>query len=257
MSRARAPRAADPCGGVSRQRALGARVIQLHVPAIVARLAEAALGKRSDTPWRWLVQDYDRIRDQIARVFDDFHDFNARVHVPGGFHLGNAAGQRQWRTASGKANFIPHGIRENAPAQDSTGAQVFTLTTVRSHDQYNTTIYGLQDRYRGVHNERKALFANAGDIAALGFKAGDRVDIESVHHDGMDRRVHGFLLVEYDIPLGCLAAYYPETNPLVPLDSFADRARTPTSKAIPVVLRAHDPSQSTAHPRDIPAAVVG
>ncbi len=229
----------------------------LSEPAIVARLAEATLGKRSDTPWRWLVQDYDRIRDQIARVFDDFHDFNARVHVPGGFHLGNAAGQRQWRTASGKANFIPHGIRENAPAQDSTGAQVFTLTTVRSHDQYNTTIYGLQDRYRGVHNERKALFANADDIAALGFKAGDRVDIESVHHDGVDRRVHGFLLIEYDIPQGCLAAYYPETNPLVPLDSFAERARTPTSKAIPVVLRAHDPAQATAQTRDIPAAVVG
>jgi molybdopterin-dependent oxidoreductase alpha subunit len=228
----------------------------LSEPAIVARLAEATLSKRSDTPWRWLVRDYDRIRDQIARVFDGFHDFNARVHVPGGFHLGNAAGQRQWHTTSGKASFIPHDVREDAPLQESTGATVFTLTTVRSHDQYNTTIYGLQDRYRGVHNERKVLFANASDIAAVGLQAGDRVDIESVHHDGVLRCVHGFLLVEYDIPPGCLAAYYPETNPLVPLDSFADRARTPTSKAIPVVLRAHDTAQADAHPRDIPAAIV-
>ncbi|MFS8137287.1 MAG: FdhF/YdeP family oxidoreductase, partial [Thermomonas sp.] len=185
----------------------------LSEPAIVARMAEATLSKRSDTPWRWLVQDYDRIRDQIARVFDDFHDFNARVHVPGGFHLGNTAGERQWRTASGKASFIPHDVREGAALQESTGAKVFTLTTVRSHDQYNTTIYGLQDRYRSVHNERKVLFANARDIAALALQAGDRVDIESVHHDGVLRWVHGFLLVEYDIPPGCLAAYYPETNP--------------------------------------------
>jgi molybdopterin-dependent oxidoreductase alpha subunit len=229
----------------------------LSEPAIVARLAEATLGTRSDTPWRWLVQDYDRIRDQIARVFEAFHDFNARVHVPGGFHLGNAAGQRQWRTATGKAQFMPHGLREDDPLTDVPGARVLTLTTVRSHDQYNTTIYGLQDRYRGVHDERKALFANREDIAALGFKAGDRVDIESVHHDGVRRHVHGFLLVDYDIPRGCLAAYYPETNPLVPLDSFAERARTPTSKAIPVVLRAHDPAQADARPRDIPATVVG
>jgi len=228
----------------------------LSEPAIVARLAEATLGKRSDTPWRWLVQDYDRIRDQIARVFDDFHDFNTRVHVPGGFHLDNAAGQRRWRTASGKANFIAHDVREDILRQESTGARVFTLTTVRSHDQYNTTIYGLQDRYRGVHNERKALFANAADIATLGLRAGDRVDIESVHHDGALRCVHGFLLVAYDIPPGCLAAYYPETNPLVPLDSFADRARTPTSKAIPVVLRAHDAAQAGAQSRDIAATLV-
>ncbi len=228
----------------------------LSEPAIVARLAEATLGTRSEIPWRWLVRDYDRIRDQIARVFDDFHDFNARVHVPGGFHLGNAAGQRQWRTASGKARFMPHDMRGDGPRPQSPDGHVFTLTTVRSHDQYNTTIYGLQDRYRGVHNERKVLFVNPDDLAMLGFKAGERVDIRSVHHDGMRRSVHGFLLVEYDIPRGCLAAYYPETNALVPLDSFADRARTPTSKAIPVVLHAHDPAHATAHPRDIPAAIV-
>ena len=229
----------------------------LSEPAIVARLAQATLGKRSDTPWRWLADDYDRIRDQIARVFEDFHDFNTRVRVPGGFRLTNTAAQRQWKTATGKANFFAHGLAEDEPLPAPADARVFTLTTVRSHDQYNTTIYGLQDRYRGVHGERRVLFANSEDIEDLGFEAGQRVDIESLHHDGVRRSVRGFLLAAYDIPRGCLAAYYPETNPLVPLDSFALEARTPTSKAIPVILHAHDAAHAGAQPRDIAATLVG
>ena len=229
----------------------------LSEPAIVARLAQATLGKRSDTPWRWLVEDYDRIRDQVARVFEDFHDFNRRVRVPGGFRLTNTAALRQWKTANGKANFFAHALAEDDPLPTLPDTRVFTLTTVRSHDQYNTTIYGLQDRYRGVHGERRVLFANAEDIANLGFEAGQRVDIESLHHDGVRRSVRGFLLAAYDIPRGCLAAYYPETNPLVPLDSFAIEARTPTSKAIPVILHAHDAAHAGAQPRDIAATLVG
>jgi molybdopterin-dependent oxidoreductase alpha subunit len=228
----------------------------LSEPAIVARLAEATLAGRSDTPWRWLVADNDRIRDHEARVFDEFRDFNARVHVRGGFHLGNAAARREWKTEGGKARFIAHDPAADDALPEVPDARILTLTTVRSHDQYNTTIYGLQDRYRGVHNQRRVVFANAADIAALGFEAGGAVDIESLHGDGVRRRVHGFVLVPYDIPVGCLAAYYPETNPLVPLDSFAERARTPTSKAIPVVLHPHDASIA-GHPRDIPAAVIG
>jgi len=228
----------------------------LSEPVIVARMAQATLGARSEIPWRWLVQDYDRIRDQIARVFDDFHDFNARVRVPGGFRLPNSAAQRQWRTASGKATFVSHALNAGTAATRDAQSPEFTLTTVRSHDQYNTTIYGLHDRYRGVHNERRALFTHLDDIAALGLQAGDRVDIESIGSDDSRRRVHGFLLVAYDIPRGCLAAYYPETNPLVPLDSFAERARTPASKSIRVVLLPHDSGTAT-QPRDIPAAVIG
>ncbi|MEO6155521.1 MAG: molybdopterin dinucleotide binding domain-containing protein, partial [Thermomonas sp.] len=228
----------------------------LSEPDIVARLAQATLGQRSDTPWRWLVQDYDRIRDQIARVFDDFHDFNERVQVPGGFRLPNSASDRLWRTETGKARFFAHSLhpQDSTLAEDRRG-QVFTLTTVRSHDQYNTTIYGLHDRYRGVHNERRALFIHADDIAMLGFEAGQRVDIESIAGDDSRRWARGFLLVAYDIPRGCLAAYYPETNLLVPLDSFAEHARTPASKAISVLLHTHDPSTST-QPRDIPATVI-
>jgi len=111
-----------------------------------------------------------------------------------------------------------------------------TLMTTRSHDQYNTTIYGLDDRYRGVYGQRQVLFANRDDIDMLGFEPGELVDITSVWDDGVERRVNGFKLVEYDIPRGCLGAYYPETNPLVPLSSVADGAGTPTSKSIPVLL---------------------
>src|SRR3546814_4952050 len=189
----------------------------LSGPAIVARLAQATLGERSKVPWQWLAADYDRIRDRIADLFDDFHDFNARVRVPGGFRLTNSAGERRWNTASGPAAFISHDVPTDLPvhrARASREQPVFTLTTVRSHDQYNTTIYGLDDRYRGVFGERRALFANAGDIAGLGLRAGDRVDLESLCDDGVRRRARRFLLVEYNIPRGCLARSEEHTSEL-------------------------------------------
>ena len=233
----------------------------LSEPAIVVRLAEATLGARSRLPWRALVADYDRIRDLIARVFDDFRDFNARVRVPGGFQLSNAARERRWETADGRAGFRPHRIPTDTPlhrARNAHDGLVFNLATVRSHDQYNTTVYGLNDRYRGVYGERRVLFANDADIAALGMQAGDRVDLESLGEDGVRRVAKRFLLAAYDIPRGCLAAYYPETNALVPLSSFADEARTPTSKSIPVVVRPHAPEADASAPaqRDIPADVI-
>lgn len=203
----------------------------LSEPAIVARLAEAVL-PASKTPWRWLVEDYDRIRERIARVIDGFEDFNARVRQPGGFHLGNAAAQRRWLTATGRARFFVHALPEVKPVEPG----LMTLMTIRSHDQYNTTIYGLEDRYRGVSGGRRVCFISAGDLKRLGFEAGQWVDLVSVWHDG-ERVARRFSLVEYDIPAGCLAAYYPETNALVPLDHHAERARTPASKAIPVRLR--------------------
>ncbi|WP_440225521.1 FdhF/YdeP family oxidoreductase [Dokdonella sp. MW10] len=233
----------------------------LSEPAIVARMAAATLGARSRTRWAWLVEDYDRIRDAIARVFDDFHDFNERVRVPGGFRLPNAARERRWTTREGRAVFMPHAIARDTPvhrARATSAERVFTLATTRSHDQYNTTIYGLDDRYRGVRGERRVLFIGREDIAMLGLRAGDRVDVRSLAEDGVERVVRGFLLVANDLPRGCLAAYYPETNPLVPLSSLADEARTPTSKSIPVVLVPHD---ATAAPvrisRDIAATVTG
>ncbi|MCX7563729.1 FdhF/YdeP family oxidoreductase [Xanthomonadaceae bacterium XH05] len=232
----------------------------LSEPAIVARLAQATLRERSKVPWLWMLEDYDRIRDLIARVFDDFHDFNQRVRVPGGFRLSNAARDRIWQTASGKAHFIVAPIPTDNPIHRArrhhADRQVFTLATVRSHDQYNTTVYGLDDRYRGVFGERRVLFIHPKDIAALGMKAGDWVDLRSLSDDGVERVARRFLLAAYDIPRSCLAAYYPETNPLVPLGSFADESRTPTSKSIPVIVTPHaaDSARSVLS-RDIPARV--
>ncbi|MBS0291153.1 MAG: FdhF/YdeP family oxidoreductase [Proteobacteria bacterium] len=212
----------------------------LSEPAIVARLAVATLGDRSRVPWLWLVEDYARIRDEIEKVFPDFHDFNARVAVPGGFRLYNTASERVWNTASGRAAFVAHAVPRDTPAHRARARHadgiVFTLLTTRSHDQYNTTIYGMDDRYRGVYGQRRVVFIHAEDIRALGLKDGDLVDIHTVWDDGQQRSVAGFRLVAYDIPRGNLAAYYPETNPLVPLSAVALAAGTPTSKSIPVML---------------------
>jgi anaerobic selenocysteine-containing dehydrogenase len=217
----------------------------LSEPMIVARLAQATL-PHSKVPWAWLVEDYSRIRDKIEAVFDDFHGFNARVVQPGGFRLRNTASERQWKTASGKAEFRAHALpqgdqQQRARAAARAGAVVMTLATVRSHDQYNTTIYGLDDRYRGVYGQRRIVFMNQADMQAQGFKPGHIVNIQSVFEGEAPRQVDGFLLVAYDIPRGCLASYYPETNALLPLFSVADGAGTPTSKAIPVVLLAAAP----------------
>jgi len=210
--------------------------------AIVAHIAEATMkhrnnGKKID--WLWYAEDYSRIRDAIEKVYDSFKDYNQRIAKPGGFHLGVASRERVWKTTTGKANFIVHAIPLDTPihrARRIYGEQLMTLMTTRSHDQYNTTIYGMDDRYRGVFGQRRVVFINKLDLELLGLKDGEWVDLVSVWGDGIERRADGFLLVEYDIPRGCLGSYYPETNPLVPLESFADQARTPTSKSIPVLL---------------------
>ncbi|WP_213716257.1 FdhF/YdeP family oxidoreductase [Cedecea lapagei] len=198
--------------------------------AIVASIADAVLG-RSKLDWLALADDYNLIRDHIAATLPGFKDFNQRCEKPGGFYLGNAAAELRFNTPSGKAEF------SHAPLPDSLWQGVeapFTLQTLRSHDQYNTTIYGLDDRYRGVYGQREILFIHPDDMGELGLNDGDKVDIETIWHDGITRKVSGFKLVAYDIPRGNLAAYYPETNPLVPLGSIGDGTGTPTSKSVPV-----------------------
>jgi len=221
----------------------------LSEPAIVARLAAATLGARSRTPWLWLVEDYDRIRDKIEAVFDDFFDFNRRIRTPGGFRLRNTASERVWNTASGKATFHAHPVPLHTPVHRARERHldqvVFTLLTTRSHDQYNTTIYGHDDRYRGVFGQRRVVFINAADIRHLGLKDRDWVDLHTAWSDGVERRADRFMLVAYDIPRGNLAAYYPETNPLVPLSATAIDAGTPTSKSIPVILTPHQAAGSS------------
>ncbi|WP_293778740.1 FdhF/YdeP family oxidoreductase [uncultured Oxalicibacterium sp.] len=206
--------------------------------AIVANIAHATLGS-GKVDWLGYAADYDRIRDAIESVFDGFENYNKRIAQPGGFHLRVAAREREWQTDTGKANFIAHAVQLDTPirrARAAHGEKLMTLMTTRSHDQYNTTIYALDDRYRGVFGQRRVVFIHPEDIAMLGFKAGDWVDMATVWEDGIERRADRFLVVAYDIPRGCIGAYYPETNPLVPLHSTGDICNTPTSKSIPVLL---------------------
>lgn len=207
-------------------------------PAIIAGIAHATLGCHP-IDWNWAIQDYERIRDLISETIPGFTDFNLKLRNPGGFHLVNPAAERRWNTASGKAQFsdsaLPKQLINEAVLEQGNKPDLI-LQTMRSHDQYNTTLYGLNDRYRGVFGMREVLFVNEEDIAKLGFQNGDKVDMVSLWEDGVTRKVQGFTLVAYDIPKGQAAAYYPETNPLVPLDSYGERTFTPTSKFIAIKL---------------------
>ncbi|MCA6999250.1 FdhF/YdeP family oxidoreductase [Dickeya solani] len=210
--------------------------------AIVAGIAHAVLG-RDHLDWPALAADYNLIRDHIAATLPGFADFNQRCAEPGGFWLGNAAAAYRFNTASGNARFGAAPLPDSVVPVSGDAPAPFTLQTLRSHDQYNTTIYGLDDRYRGVYGQRDVLFMHPEDIAALGLQDGDRVDIETLWHDHIERKVTGFRLVSYDIPRGNLAAYYPETNPLVPLSSYGEGTFTPTSKSVPVRIT---PSEAVA-----------
>ncbi|WP_275465130.1 FdhF/YdeP family oxidoreductase [Streptomyces noursei] len=206
----------------------------LSEPAIVARLARRVLGDRSSTPWEDFEQDYATIRDRIARVIPGFEDFNAKVAHPGGFALPHAPrDSRSFPTATGKANFTA------APVEFPTAPEGrLLLQTLRSHDQYNTTIYGLDDRYRGIKNGRRVVLVNPDDADRLGFADGAYADLISEWTDGSERRAPGFRVVHYPTARGCAAAYYPETNVLVPLDHTADTSNTPASKSVVVRLEA-------------------
>ena len=204
--------------------------------AIVCQLARRLLGPAHPVPWERFAADYDSIRDEIAAVVPGCADYNSRVRAPDGFQLPHPPRDtREFPTHTGKANFAADPLQW-LPVPPGR----LILQTLRSHDQYNTTIYGLDDRYRGVKGGRRVVFVNPADIAALGLLAGDRVDIIS-EFPGVDgtieeRRVKDFLVIDYPTPTGNAAAYYPETNPLVPLDHVAAKSNTPVSKAIVIRL---------------------
>jgi len=206
-------------------------------PAIVAGIGAALFGPDDIVDWQGLAGDYDKIRDLIEAVFPEaFANYNERVRQPGGFRLPVPPSDRVWKTPSGKAQFLAH--RHDGQDARRGDADVLLLTTLRSHDQYNTTIYGQNDRYRGVFGRRDVVFAHPDDIAARGLKAGDRIDLTAAFDDTGRRAVRGFTLVERDIPRGCLAAYYPETNMLVALEDHDRRSGTPAYKSVPVRLAA-------------------
>ncbi|NIE62971.1 FdhF/YdeP family oxidoreductase [Burkholderia sp. Ax-1719] len=205
-------------------------------PAIVAGMARAAM-PNSKVDWMDLVSDYDKIRELIERTVAGFEDFNRRIREPGGFRLPLPPTEREWHTPSGKAEFsVYDGVKEDA---DVLGAEnVLRLITIRSHDQYNTTIYALDDRYRGVFGRRDVLFMNADDMAAHGIEHGDLVDIETVTA-GRVLKMKNITAIVYSIARGSVAAYYPEANVLVPLDYIDKDSGTPSYKSVPVhVVRA-------------------
>jgi molybdopterin-dependent oxidoreductase alpha subunit len=202
----------------------------LSEPAIVARLARAVLGRRSNVPWEQWEADYALIRNEIAAIIPGFDQFNERI-ARGVFYLPHLArDKREFHTATSKANFTRNELPKFILEPDQ-----FVLTTIRSHDQFNTTIYGLDDRYRGIYNGRRVLFNTEGDMKAAGLQQGQPVDITS-HFQGQERLAKRFLIAPYPIPRGCVATYFPEGNVLVPIGSVAEFSNTPTSKSIIVTL---------------------
>ncbi|MGY5778523.1 FdhF/YdeP family oxidoreductase [Rhizobium sp. LEGMi135b] len=208
--------------------------------AIIAGIAAATVGN-THVDWDRLANDYDRIRDHIEATIPGFERYNERLRKPRGFHLRNSAAHREWNTTAGKATFSSGSLPEETVHQRARkdGGR-FALQTFRSHDQYNTTVYGLDDRYRGVYGERQVIFINPADLEALGAVPGDRVDVVGDYDDGVERNAANFGLVPYDIPRGGVAGYYPELNVLVPLASVGNESDTPTSKSIMVSLRTRE-----------------
>jgi molybdopterin-dependent oxidoreductase alpha subunit len=198
-------------------------------PAIVAALGEALLP--GQVAWRDLAADYDQIRDKIARVIEGCADYNARVRTPDGFQLPNTARDGTFAKVGGRARFTVSTLPDLRLPPGR-----LRMMTIRSHDQYNTTIYGLDDRYRGIRGERRVVFMNAADMVERGLVERQIVDLISEWHDG-ERVAEAFIVVPYDLPRHNCATYFPEANVLVPLDSIADRSHTPTSKSVIVRVR--------------------
>lgn len=200
-------------------------------PDIIANIAKRSISQKNDINWDYLRINYDNIRDAIEDCIDGFENYNERLRMPSGFNLPNPPKDTQsFSTDDGKANFTVTNIPENSNPEG-----YLTMMTIRSHDQYNTTIYGLDDRYRGIKGNRYVVLMNEKDIDDLGFKPNQKVKIIS-DLDGVNRVVDGFKILKYEIPRGCIATYFPEANPLVPIGHVALKSNTPASKSIPVRL---------------------
>jgi len=200
---------------------------------IVCALAKATLGENSKVKWDLYSEHYDYIRNDIELVIPGFNNYNERVRKPGGFYLPNTAREGKFPTKVEKATFTVSDISVPQLADDE-----FMMMTIRSHDQFNTTIYGLHDRYRGVNNERRVIFMNPGDVAKHGLKEGDVVDLFN-YTDNIERAAHKFIVIPYSIPEQCTATYFPETNVLVPISSTAVKSNTPVSKMVIIKIKKH------------------
>ena len=206
----------------------------LSEPAIVCRLAKATLGSNSKVNWDLYEEHYDHIRNDIELVIPGFTDYNKRVRIPGGFYLPNANREGRFSTFDGKAALSIADVTFHKLADDE-----LMMMTIRSHDQFNTTIYGLDDRYRGVYKDRRVIFMNERDMNKRGLKQGDIVDLFN-YHEGTERVAHKFIVIPFSIPERCTATYFPEANVLVPINSTADKSNTPTSKMVILKVRKHE-----------------
>jgi molybdopterin-dependent oxidoreductase alpha subunit len=204
-------------------------------PRIVAGIAEATLGSALTVDWAAWANDYASVRDAIAETYPKiFHDFNARMWTPGGFHRPIPASDRKWETKSGRAEFLTPTTLIEDPDVHGIDENTLRLFTLRSDSQFNTTIYNLDDRFRGVHGSRMVLLMNEKDIDRLGLSVGQEIALETVADDGVERRVSGFTIKSFDLPAGCVGGYYPECNPLLPLWHYAKESKVPAAKSIPV-----------------------
>ncbi|WP_336491877.1 FdhF/YdeP family oxidoreductase [Methylobacterium nigriterrae] len=207
----------------------------LSEPRIIAGIAKATLAPNDRINWDRWGSDYASVRNAIEATYpSEFKDFNARMWQPGGFRRPIPAAHRAWKTESGKANFITPGGLSTDPDTEQADPDVLRLITMRSNDQFNTTIYGYDDRFRGVQGTRMVLFMNRTDIARLGLRDAQTISLVSAASDGVQRRVDGFRVLAYNIPPGCVGGYYPECNPLIPLWHHAERSKVPAAKSVPV-----------------------
>ena len=206
----------------------------LSEPAIISGLALKVFENNQVIPWKKYLEDYDIIRDDIARVIPGFENYNKKIRIPGGFYLPNSLREKTFNTLTGKAAFTVSKIIIQKLSDDE-----YMMMTIRSHDQFNTTIYGLNDRYRGIFNGRRIIFMNEKDMIKAGLKQKDVVNLYNFH-DGVERVANKFIVVKYNIPEKCTATYFPETNILVPINSTADKSNTPTSKLIIIKIKKSD-----------------
>ncbi|SFL52830.1 FdhF/YdeP family oxidoreductase [Methylobacterium pseudosasicola] len=206
---------------------------------LICELARAVLEPNPRVRWDDYMQDYAEIRKEIGETLpDSFWDYERRMWEPGGFQRDMPVKRREWCTDTGRANFVtPNALDEDAD-MPAIGHDVLRLMTLRSNDQFNTTVYGYDDRFRGINNTRKVVLMNRSDIDRLGLKVGQAVTLKTVADDGIDRRLSGLLVVAYDIPIGCIGGYYPECNVLMPIWHYASGSKTPAAKMIPVTMHA-------------------
>jgi anaerobic selenocysteine-containing dehydrogenase len=217
----------------SKGKATPAAETLLSEPAIVAGIAKATLAPNPKLDWDAWVRDYARVRDAIEVTYPElFKDYNAKMFTPGGFWKGVPAAHREWKTESGKAEInVPQSLNVTG-FEEAEGR--FRLMTLRSNDQFNTTVYGYHDRFRGVKGTRDIVFMNRSDMIRMGITDGDDVDLVGDAGGNSDRRLNKLRVVEYSIPEGCVGAYYPESNLLMPVAHHARESHVPAAKSVPV-----------------------